>query len=165
MGNTVNWAGFITLHRKLLNWKWYSDPVTKAVFIHLLISANWKEEEFNGVRIRRGELVETMKHISTKNGITLAQCRTALRHLLSTKEITIQRAGKYNIIRINKYEKYQFDTKNSTMLTQSSHDGQHNNDTINRTELINIEESARAKEGAGEETPGPDDYETWFYGS
>ena len=46
--------GFILLHRKLLEWEWYTDHNTKMVFIHCLLKANFEKKEWRGVVIERG---------------------------------------------------------------------------------------------------------------
>ena len=33
---------YIKLNRKILKWEWYSDPNTRALFIHCLLKAKWR---------------------------------------------------------------------------------------------------------------------------
>jgi hypothetical protein len=41
--------GYIKLHRKLVDWEWYTDIPTKTLFIHLLLVANHKPNKWRGM--------------------------------------------------------------------------------------------------------------------
>ncbi|MFR5790585.1 MAG: hypothetical protein ACLUFA_09410 [[Clostridium] leptum] len=38
----VQLNGFVKIHRKLVQWGWYTDNVVKGVFLHILLTANFK---------------------------------------------------------------------------------------------------------------------------
>jgi len=99
--------GFISLHRKILSWEWYSEPITARLFIHLLLRANHKKQIWRGVAIERGELLTGRKNLAEECGFSEMQIRTALDHLKSTQEITIKSTKKYSIIKLNNYNLYQ----------------------------------------------------------
>ena len=46
--------GWIKLHRKILDWGWYSDINTRVVFIHLLLLANFDDRYYLGKKIKKG---------------------------------------------------------------------------------------------------------------
>ena len=73
--------GWVKLHRKLKNWRWYKDQPTKALFLHLLLEAEWVGEN-------RGQVVTTESELEKETGLSRQQIRTAMKHLQSTKEIT-----------------------------------------------------------------------------
>lgn len=102
---------WIKLHSKLMNWEWYKDSSTKAVFIHCLLKANWKDGNFKGELIPRGSFVTGRKKLSEELGLTEQNIKTALNHLKSTNEITIKTTNKFSIISINNYEKYQINNQ------------------------------------------------------
>ena len=56
--------GFIKLHRKMLQWEWYTDINTKTVFLHCLFMANWKDSRFMGVDVPRGSLVSSYTQLA-----------------------------------------------------------------------------------------------------
>lgn len=109
-GNT-----YIKLYRKFLEWEWYQDSNTKLVFIHLLILAEWKDVKRKGVELKRGQCLVTEASLSGDLGMSRQEIRTALRHLISTNEISKQATrvvtnGKTNsmtLITIEKYSTYQ----------------------------------------------------------
>lgn len=105
MNNSEN--GFIVLHRKLLEWEWFSDPKTLVVWIYLLFRANWKPNRWKGIEIGRGETLETIAGISRATGLSVRSVRTALDHLKSTNEVTTKSTGYGTLISITQYKKYQ----------------------------------------------------------
>ena len=45
--NAATDNGWIKLHRNLLDWEWYSDIKVCRVFLHLLLTANFKDGNWN----------------------------------------------------------------------------------------------------------------------
>ena len=60
--------GFIKIHRKLIQWGWYQDNVVKGVFLHLLLTANFKPMPWQGIVIERGQLVTSYGHLANDLG-------------------------------------------------------------------------------------------------
>lgn len=103
----VGIGNFIKIDRKMLEWEWYKNEHTKSVFIHCLLKANWKEGKHEGKIIPRGSFVTSIKKISEELELTQDEVRTALKHLLKTKELTKQTTNKYTVITVSNYELYQ----------------------------------------------------------
>ena len=99
--------GWIKIDRNILNWRWYTTPYTKALFIHLLLIANFEDRDYKDITIHRGEVLTTQARLAEDLRLTRQQVRTALEHLNSTKEITITKRGKYTVISIPNYDYYQ----------------------------------------------------------
>ena len=99
--------GYIKLHRKLLNWGWYKDQNTKAVFLHLLLTANYAESEYMGVKIHPGQTVIGRKSLAKTLGMSEKNIRTALNHLKSTNEVAIETTNRFSIVTIVNWEFYQ----------------------------------------------------------
>ena len=51
--------GFISLHRRIIEWEWYTEPDTFRVFIHLLMMANHAPAKVRGR--------ESIKQIFSRN--------------------------------------------------------------------------------------------------
>jgi hypothetical protein len=100
-------SGWITLHRKFLDWEWYGDQNTSRLFIHLLLTANHKDQKWRGVEIRRGQVLTGRSALAVTSGLSVQTVRTSLQRLQSTNEITIKKTNKYSIITITNWEKYQ----------------------------------------------------------
>ena len=113
--------GWLKLHRKMLNWKWFSEPNTLAVFIYFLLKANTEDRLCNDIVVRTGELLVSRKEISNTTGLTEQMVRTAIAHLVSTNEISIRAAKKSD----NKSTKKT--TKNGTIITITNYVTYQNN--------------------------------------
>lgn len=105
----MNGNGFIKLHRKMLGWEWYDDPNTKAVFLHLLLTANFKETSYRGIDIHPGQTIIGRKALAKTLGISEQNVRTALNHLKSTNEITIKITNKFSVVTLVNWSSYQVD--------------------------------------------------------
>ena len=101
--------GFILIHRRLLDWQWYSNKNDRIVWLHCLLSANWKDGYFEGKKIERGSFVTSYDKLAKEIGISVQQLRTSLNHLKSTNEITHETNNQFSIITINKYNDYQLE--------------------------------------------------------
>lgn len=106
--------GLIKLNRSILEWGWYNDPNTMRLFLHLMLKANYTDGEFKTHIIKRGQLVTGRKRLSEELNMSEQEVRTALNHLKSTGEITVNPTSKYSIITLNSYDKYQSLTNTST---------------------------------------------------
>lgn len=129
-------AGYIKLHRKLLKWGWYSDPNTFRVFMHLLLTASYEDNEFRGCEIKAGQAVTGLHRLSEDLGISVQSVRTALNHLKSTNEITIKSTNRFSVITIENWEKYQCcdDDGNNQNNTQANKQPTNNQQTTNNTQ-------------------------------
>lgn len=112
-------GGYIKLHRKFTKWGWYNDVNTKAVFLHLLLTASWEECEYRGYKIMPGQVVTGRKLLKKELKLSEQEIRTALNHLKSTNEITIKTTNKFSIITIENWDKYQLGEFESTSKSTS----------------------------------------------
>lgn len=111
--------GFIKISRKMLSWGWFKDVNTAHLFMYCLMRANYKDAEWKGVKLKRGSFITSLKHMSDETGLTPRQVRTALEHLISTKEVTKYASAKNTVIIVNNYDKFQSsDKENGTKATK-----------------------------------------------
>jgi hypothetical protein len=99
--------GFVRLHRRFLEWEWYDDIVTKTVFIHLLLTASYREYKWQGITIKPGQVVTSYSALAKKLNLGVRQVRTAIEHLKSTNELTSESTSKYTVVTIVNWAKYQ----------------------------------------------------------
>ena len=107
MSNKLN--GFVKIHRQMVEWGWYDDPNTKALFLHLLLTATYKDAEYRGYKLKPGDAVVGFKSLSETLGMSVKQVRTAMEHLESTGEITRKATNKFSIVTIANWELYQLE--------------------------------------------------------
>lgn len=103
-----------------MDWGWYGDSKTVHLFLHLLLSANYKDKDWRGITIKRGQLVTSYGHLALDLGIGVQSIRTSLGKLKSTGELTIKTTNKYSLITVLKWNKYQTLTSKLTNNQQTT---------------------------------------------
>lgn len=145
----VQLSGYVKLHRKLLQWGWYSDCVVKDVFLHLLIIAAFKDGEFLGHQIKAGQAIIGYSKLATELGFTVQQVRTALKKLESTGEITRNSTNKFTVITVENWEDYQLDSydsnKRATNEQQTNNKPTTNGQQTNNKPITTSEECKERK--------------------
>lgn len=104
----MNLNGFIKLHRKIMAWEWYNDNVVKAVFLHLLLTAQYEPCTRRDCIILPGQLLVGRRKLAAELGLSEQQVRTALKKLKETGEIGCVATNKYTLITIANWNEYQF---------------------------------------------------------
>lgn len=138
--------GWIKLHRRLLEWEWYSEPNTFRLFIHCLLKANHKEKKYRGQVVNVGSFLTSRELLSHETGLTERQVRTSLNRLKSTNELTVKSSRKGTVIQVVKFKEYQLiDQSNDQQATNKrpTNDQQatsNNNDNNDNNEKKNIKE-------------------------
>ena len=134
--------GWVTLYRRFLSWEWFSKAEMVQLFIYLLLSANHTEKKWQGMTIKRGQLLTSIVKIQAATSLSVSTIRTCLKRLETTGETTSETTNRYTIITICNYDKYQvlledsdkpIDTlnDNQTTIKRQSNDNQtttNNND-------------------------------------
>ncbi len=100
-------TGFISLHRSLITWEWYDDPNTMRLFIHLLLTVNWEEGYWHGIKIERGSRITSYSKLAKELGLSVQEVRTSLKKLKTTGELTSKATSKWTLINIVNYSKFQ----------------------------------------------------------
>lgn len=100
-------SGWIKLHRSMMEWGWYKNDTVKSVYLHILLSANHKDNEWEGITIHSGQVVTSTLKLSDELNKSRQQIRTALSKLEKTGEITIQSTNRYTLITVVKWADYQ----------------------------------------------------------
>lgn len=95
--------GFVAIPRGLTDWEWYTEPNTARLFIHLLLTANWQEKQWQGITIHPGELVTSQSQLAKQLNLSIRNVRTALDHLQLTGWVTVKTGSKYSIVTIENY--------------------------------------------------------------
>ena len=129
--------GYVKLLRKFKKWEWYKNQNVKAAFIHCLLRANYENQKWQEKTIKRGSFVTSLSNFSSETGLSIQQTRTALEHLKSTNDITMETTRKYSIITVVNYSKYQDDNKK--VNKQSTH-RQHRDKQTDNKQVTTIKE-------------------------
>lgn len=106
--------GFVAFHKKIVDWEWYQDGNTARLFFHLIIKANYSNVNWEGITIKRGQIVTSVNHLSRELNLSPMQIRTSLVKLEKTQNITCKTTNKYTIITVENYDKFQSKKEKAT---------------------------------------------------
>lgn len=137
--------GFLKLHRKLLDWEWYTDNNTKNLFIHLLLKANIEDKKWRGIEIKKGQFLTSLETLKNETGLSIQQTRTALKKLESTNDITNESTNAYRLITLVNYSVY-----NEIKTDSNKQDNKQSNKRV--TEYQQAEQQTSNKQVTGEPT-------------
>lgn len=98
---------FIKLDRNILNWGWFQQGETLKMFLYFILTASIRDRQWQGVALKRGQLVTSIRQLADKLQMTPRGVRTSLNRLKSTGEVTQQSTNRYTVITVNNYDKYQ----------------------------------------------------------
>jgi len=130
---------WIKLHSKILDRWWYSDINVRLVFFHLLLTVNYKEKEWRGIKVLPWQLICWSTSLAESIGISRQQLRLSLDKLKTTNEITIKTTSKYSIITVVKRSEYQSQETKTTNKTTNKQPT-NNQQTTTTKEYKNIED-------------------------
>lgn len=100
-------TGFIVLDRKILDWRYQDSPTAFAIWIHILLMANWKDGYFLGEMIPRGSLATSYAHLAAEVGIDPSTLRKWLDRFESAGMIERKSTNRYTIIKVLNYSTFQ----------------------------------------------------------
>lgn len=124
--------GYIKIFRNILDWEWWSDINTYRVFTYMLFKANWKDGKFKGIDIPKGSFASSISKISVETCLSAMEVRTAIKHLVSTNEITSKSYGKFTVFTILNYCVYQDVNNEITSKEQTD-----NKEVTSREQTVN----------------------------
>ena len=100
-------AGWIKLHRSMLDWEWYDDVNVCRLFTHCLLRANHKTKSWRGKTIERGQFWTSLDTLSAETKLSKKQIRVALTKLQSTGEVANKGHATGRMVTIVNYDSYQ----------------------------------------------------------
>lgn len=127
-------GGFVSVWRKMHEWEWFDDDTVFKIFIGLLWLANYKEQQWKGITIKRGSFVTSIGSLCSYFGKSKTPVVRTLKLLESTGEIIDDvMPNKYRIITVENYDKYQL--VQDVGLSEGNSDG--NSNTNSKTKRNN----------------------------
>ena len=122
--------GFIKIHRNIREWGWYDNANTLAVWVHILIDANYEEKTWHGETVEVGSMITSVARLSEQTGLSVKQIRTCLARLVEDGKIVTKGASKWTKITICNYDSYMLDgedagrTKGEQMANKGQTEGE-----------------------------------------
>ena len=123
---------YIKLDRKLLEWEWASDPDVLAIWIRILLEANFKKGKHKGKVFEEGTFPTSISLLSEKSGLSVKKVRNCLKKLQKTGEIEVESTKHGTKIRVVKWSEYQ--TEGKQKGKQRANKGQTKGNSIRREE-------------------------------
>ena len=100
--------GFIKLDRGILDWQWWSNPTARALWVYLLMSANWKDGYLrDGNVVKRGQVCKSSRSMQDESGLSRKTLRKWIKVFEDSGEVIVNRDSYYSIITIVNYDRYQ----------------------------------------------------------
>ena len=99
--------GYIKLDRQLFTWEHARDAKKVHLWVFLLLLANHEDQDWNGITIRRGQLVTSLSRLEELTGHTKRSLRVTLDALKRAQQVTIETTHQFSVINICNYERYQ----------------------------------------------------------
>lgn len=113
--------GWIKLHRTLADWQWYNDIPATRLLIHLLIHVNYEQKKWMGIEINPGSMILSWETLSKSSGLSVRQCRTAMKKLENSGEVTRSVTAKFQLVTLVKWEELQDnDSQATAYMTEES---------------------------------------------
>lgn len=104
----------------MTEWRWYRDTYTKCLFLHLLLTANYKDAPYKRITVRRGQVLTSISRLSRELDIPEITVRRKLDNLKSTGEVVTETTNKWTIITICNYESYQGSQKTNERTNEQA---------------------------------------------
>lgn len=156
-------AGWIKVHRGLLDWKFANKPDYMAVWMNLLLSASHDGYDTavgnQLVSVKKGQIITGRKRISKETGVQEMKVERILSALVLYQQIEQQTFTKYRLISIVKWDEYQ-------TTEQQSEQQMNNKRTTNEQQMNTIKNDKNVKtikpssSSPDEVVPEPDFYLT-----
>jgi hypothetical protein len=96
----------IVIDRRITEYEWYKNKNTKILFLHALLKMNWKDKEWQGVKVKKGQFISSYSLLACETGLTVGEIRTALKTLISGNEIIHTPFTKFGLFTVVSYSDY-----------------------------------------------------------
>ena len=100
-------AGFIVIDRKIKEWRFWQNATACALWLHILINANWKDGYYHCAKIPRGSFATSMRHLAEELDTSEKTVRKWLKRFEEEGQISIEASKHYTIIKVLNYSAYQ----------------------------------------------------------
>ena len=98
---------YIKLDHKMLTWGWKDNPQMVALWIEILLQANYRDKEWHGEVYERGSFPTSLQKLADATGLSVRNVRTCLEKLKKSQEVTIKSTKQGMKISVVKWAFYQ----------------------------------------------------------
>ncbi|WP_178990443.1 hypothetical protein [Winogradskyella schleiferi] len=127
-------AGFVIIHRDIIEWEWYQSPTVSRLYFHLILKVNYCDKKWQGILVRRGQLITSTKHLAIELNLSIQQIRTALQKLQDSGDIKVHSTNRFTLVTVVNYDEYQTaKTKNNKPTNSQTINAQQSNNNQSTT--------------------------------
>ncbi len=133
--------GCIKFSRAFLKWEWYDDTNMVRLFLHLLLKAASTAENWHGIKVKRGQVVTSIRTLADQTKLSVRNVRTCMQRLTDAHEIDTQVTHLNTIVTICKYDSYSVcENVADKETTQQRHSERHSEKEENEEKEIRKKE-------------------------
>lgn len=99
--------GFIKIYRSMEKWQWKDIPEMVALWVEILLKANFAEREYHGETFEAGSFPTSIEKLAAATGLTSRTVRTCLDRFRKTGEISVKSTNKGTKITVINWALYQ----------------------------------------------------------
>lgn len=109
--------GFIKIFRQMVEWRWWGNCNAMALWLYILMNANWKDGYWQGVEIKRGEFITSKSKIAEDLRLNRRTVTRWLNVFESDGQIAVTCTTQYTKITVLKYDFFQGQELSSAQRT------------------------------------------------
>ncbi len=127
--------GFVKLSKAILDWQWYTEPNVTRLYIHILLKANFKQNNWRGIEIKVGEFITSVDKLHVELNLSVQTIRTALKKLENTGYIELRPTSQYSLIKLIDSDVFllEYNYNNKHNSNQKTNGQQSNNNQVTTT--------------------------------
>ena len=101
--------GFIVINRKIRKWRWWGNPTAMAIWLYILVEANWTTGWWGGgsEAVQRGEFITSQLRMSQELGLSRPTIKKYLKMFQDDGQIALDVNNSRTKISVINYAKYQ----------------------------------------------------------
>ena len=101
--------GFITIQRKITEWRWWGNQAAMSLWLYILVNANWKDGWWNHGQevVKRGEFITSQGKIANELEMNRKTVARYLKLFVEEGQIEVITDNTKTLIKVINYAKYQ----------------------------------------------------------
>ena len=111
--------GFITIQRKITEWRWWGNETAMALWLYILVNANWKDGWWDRGQevVKRGEFITSQLKIADELHLNRRTVTKYLKLFAEEGQIELKVDNRKTLIKVINYAKYQDVPNDDAQLT------------------------------------------------
>jgi hypothetical protein len=111
--------GFITIQRKITDWRWWGNETAMALWLYILVNANWKDGWWDRGQevVKRGEFITSQLKIADELHLNRRTVTKYLKLFAEEGQIELKVDNRKTLIKVINYAKYQDVPNDDAQLT------------------------------------------------